>query len=273
MTKKDEESVLIVDDHELFCDSLSFALDQTAGIKAQVATDLATARTAIATSEAQMIVLLDLMMPDSRGLEDVEDLVLANGGQKVIVVSSTAYDSDLAERLNRIGAKGFIPKTMQLSSISNVIELVRNGEKYFPHAPKGVGETGPEAEIGLSDLDVEILRNISLGETNYEIAESLQQGVPSVQARVYRIYSQIGARNRAHAVTKAVQLGIINAASSSGHQVGQIPGETGRFAQEAAARGGDRIYNPHADVAQAAQQGVVVREQAVERVRSDGERR
>lgn len=212
MSQYEENPILIVDDHRLYCDALKFALEKTAGVDAQVANDLATARTAIATSEAQMIVLLDLMMPDSRGLEGVGDLVLANGGQKVIVVSSTAYDSDLAERLNRIGAKGFIPKTMRLSSIPNVIELVRNGEKYFPHAPKGVGTTGPEAEIDLSDLDVEILKHIALGDTNYEIAELLQQGTPSVQARVYRIYGQIGARNRAHAVAQAVRLGIINVA-------------------------------------------------------------
>lgn len=179
--KSDVKRVLIVDDHPLVRERLAQLINAHADLKVcGEADDREPALAMIATTEPHLV-LLDLSLKSSHGLEFIKDISAQRPGVLILVVSM--HDESLfAERSFRAGAHGYITKQEATRNIIVAIRRVLAGELYISESmshkvlqrilPGQSAATIPAIET-LSDRELEVLRLLGRGQTTGEIAASL----------------------------------------------------------------------------------------------------
>lgn len=201
--------VLIADDHELLRDTLALWFRQE-GIAVTPARDLASALSAVAAEEPFDLVLLDYGMPGMNGLEGLARALEAGRGARVALMSGIA-PRDVAETALRIGAAGFLPKTLPARSLVHAVRSMATGERYAPPdfltAAVDAPAPNPLAER-LSPRERQVLEGLCAGKSNKEIARDLGVREPTVKLHVKTLYRKIGAHNRTQAAMIAMQAGL-----------------------------------------------------------------
>ncbi len=76
--------------------------------------------------------------------------------------------------------------------------------------PRDPGNPQAQASLGISDRELEVLREIAAGHANKEIARRLYLSPNTVKTHAARLFEKLGARNRTDAVTRARELGLIS---------------------------------------------------------------
>jgi DNA-binding NarL/FixJ family response regulator len=167
------------------------------------------------------VVLMDVRMPGTDGIEATRRIVAAGGRSRVLVL--TTFDIDeYAHAALRAGASGFLLKDAHPEELLAGIRAVAAGDAviapgltrrlldaYAHRLP--TREAVPEADPRLASLterEREILEAIGRGWSNSEIAERLVLSESTVKTHVGRILAKIGARDRVQAVIFAYDLGI-----------------------------------------------------------------
>lgn len=199
-------SVLVVDDHELVCEAVANFLSSAGGFTVNLCNSLQDAESFIRENGSVDIVLLDLVMPDMRGMQSIESMVKLNEPGAVVLFSGTANPHDLNAALE-LGCMGLIPKNMPIRSLDSAIRLVSSGEVFVRALQKE-----PISQVstdGMNERDLLVLSKIAEGKTNKEIAWLLQVSEVSVKSYVRKICTTLGASNRASAAVRAKQLGLI----------------------------------------------------------------
>lgn len=202
-------SVLIADDHSLVTDLVSKYLPLEGPFAVSVVRDVKACLEKVRSDGPFDVVLLDVLFPERLSLEAVQRIVKANGDKAVVLFSGNASE-DFVQKSMKIGALGFIPKTLSLQSLSSAIELVASGEPFVPASYFTIkkdqrGENG----FGLDSGEIAILEKLGEGLANKEIMSSLDLTESTVKMRVRSISRKLGARNRTHAVIVAREAGLI----------------------------------------------------------------
>jgi DNA-binding NarL/FixJ family response regulator len=164
------------------------------------------------------VVLLDLRMPNMSGLEVLQALSARNELPPTIIL--TTFDDDqLVLQGLKAGARGYLLKDVSLEQLVEAVRTVAHGGSLV--APMvtqrllaGVGRihnqfTSLEQPDPLTERETEILRLLSGGYSNKEIANSLKVAEGTVKNHVSNILSKLGVRDRTRAVLKALELGIV----------------------------------------------------------------
>lgn len=164
------------------------------------------------------VVLLDLRMPNMSGLEVLQALSARNELPPTIIL--TTFDDDqLVLQGLKAGARGYLLKDVSLEQLVEAVRVVASGGSLV--APvvtqrllAGVGRmqnqfTSLEQPDPLTERETEILRLLSGGYSNKEIANSLKVAEGTVKNHVSNILSKLGVRDRTRAVLKALELGIV----------------------------------------------------------------
>lgn len=162
--------VLIVDDHESMCDSLSHALTSTE--------DFTVIGTLKSAEHAELycmklkpnLVLMDVCTEGgASGLEATKVIREKYPDIKVIVMSG--FDEiTYAPRAKEAGAHGFVFKSKSLDYFVKVAQGVMEGERFFPESKAILTERG---EAPLTEREMEVLRLLCKHMTNQETAEEL----------------------------------------------------------------------------------------------------
>jgi DNA-binding NarL/FixJ family response regulator len=112
-------------------------------------------------------------------------------------------------RALRAGARGYLLKNLLRKDLLDTIRLVHAGQKRIP--PDVAAELAEHAtDESLSGREIEVLRLISGGNANKEIAAQLSITEETVKGHVKNILSKLGANDRTHAVTLGLKRGIID---------------------------------------------------------------
>jgi DNA-binding NarL/FixJ family response regulator len=208
-------NILVCDDHALVRSAMSMAASEIApDAQVLVACDWTEA---LAKAHPQVaLCLIDLHMPGAEPLEGLRGLQAAAPDAKLVVVSGSESDEDLLGSLN-LGVDGFIPKAADFDVLAAALRLVLAGGRYLPPrlaeiaarlepaAPAPV-----EAPFGrLSERQAQILRRMSEGLANKEIARELGLSPTTVKTHVAHVMSLLGAANRTEAAAKARALGLV----------------------------------------------------------------
>ena len=164
------------------------------------------------------VVLLDLRMPNMSGLEVLQVLSARNELPPTIIL--TTFDDDqLVLQGLKAGASGYLLKDVSLEQLVEVVRMVAaGGSLVAPMVTQrlmaGVARmqnqfTSLEQPDPLTERETEILRLLSGGYSNKEIANSLKVAEGTVKNHVSNILSKLGVRDRTRAVLKALELGIV----------------------------------------------------------------
>lgn len=201
--------LLIIDDHRLVREAISTYLEEHGPFSVRVASDLKTGLAALSESEGYDAVLLDIVMPGMNGLAGVSE-VIASASPAPVVIFSGNVNEDFVGRALEIGAKGYIPKSFPLRSLSNAINLVTSGERFVPADFMIEAAQQDKAGVhGLLPKEIQVLHLIADGKTNKEIAWQLNCSEAAVKMHVRSTCQKLGANNRAHAVVLAKRHNLI----------------------------------------------------------------
>lgn len=128
----ENKSILIVDDHEMFRDSLAFLIKKSfINTFVDTGESYATLVAKLRSSQSFDVVLIDLNMPGMFGASTFEQL-RAEFPRHCLVVVSGINDPEQIYAVMRSGANGYIPKTMSADGLMKALELILSGVSYFP---------------------------------------------------------------------------------------------------------------------------------------------
>ena len=199
------KTALIVDDHPLFCDALAMTLQSVSGIeRVLTAPDLATSLNIVRDSPPDVVVL-DLNLPDVKGMDGLVRLLQATDAP-VLIVSSMNEDKIITLAL-RAGASGFVPKHSQRDVFGAALEALSGGKVFAPAgysvAHAAAETTADDAVARLATLTAQqarILQLICEGKLNKQIAFDLSIADTTVKAHVTAIMRKLGVQSRTQAV-------------------------------------------------------------------------
>ena len=212
--------LLIVDDQELFREGLLTLLSIQKDF--EIVSQASSGEEAIlATTKTNPdVILMDLRMSGIGGVEATKRIFQQHPGIKIIVLT-TFDEDDLVFNALHAGAIGYLLKDVSPDKLFEAIRTAYRGEYYLlpsitakvmaeftrtPRAPKIEADSIFE---NLSRRELEILRMVSTGMSNKEIALSLVIAEGTVKNHLTSIFNKLNARDRMHAVLIAKDLGLI----------------------------------------------------------------
>ena len=148
------------------------------------------------------VVLMDIRMSDIDGIEATSKLLLENPGSRILM-ATVIEDPVVHMNAMLAGARGYLvyghfaPETL-----TNAIRAVASGQRVnIPKIPQEASVRKCESEnSGLTQREDEIMRLITAGKDNREIAASLNIEEKTVKNHINNIYSKIGVRSRREAI-------------------------------------------------------------------------
>jgi two-component system, NarL family, nitrate/nitrite response regulator NarL len=205
-------SVLVVDDHPIVLDGVRHLVDSTPWIA--LAAYARTGREAITLAGQTQpdVILLDLRLPDMLGPEVISGIHRVASGARIILF--TAYpDHAAVEPALAAGAKAVVLKDADRAHLVDTIRRVATDEPLAGTTP-GSPEISQQLSrnlrrYALTRREYDILRHISMGETNPEIAEALGLTRNTVKTYVQSALTKLGARNRIEALNRLNELGLL----------------------------------------------------------------
>ena len=206
-------SLVVVDDHALFRAGLISLLNDLPEF--QVIGDAADGLAAVEVVRRVHpdIVLLDVNMAGIGGVETVK-LLKRSETCKVIMLTISKNDDDLFGAIAN-GADGYLLKNSEPEDLRKAIIAVSQGNSVLsPQVTRRVFKaisSDPEriTESGLSGRELEVLDRLAAGFTTAQIADGLFISENTVKTHVRHILEKLEAANRAEAVSKALQQGLI----------------------------------------------------------------
>jgi DNA-binding NarL/FixJ family response regulator len=165
------------------------------------------------------VVLMDIQMPVMNGVEAIKKIKEFDENSKIIILTTFDDDQYVYDGL-KSGALGYILKDTSIEKLSETIKIVYSGGALIePFITKKIlselskfEKTKKSKDELIEELnlrELEILRLISKGYTNQEIANKLNLSVGTVKNYVTTILQKIGAKDRTEAAILAKEIGII----------------------------------------------------------------
>lgn len=209
--------VLIVDDHAMLRGGLRLLIQSADDM--EVVGEAGDLRSAVeeAGRSSPDVITLDLSMPGGSGVSGVERLARAAPGAKLLVL--TMHDDPAYVRSAlAMGASGYMVKSAAGPDLLNAIRAVVRGRAYVdvPSALglKGVLVPGTDAAsspfAGLSERELEVLREVAHGHTNQQIADRVGLSVKTVESYRARMMHKLGLKHRSELVRLAIETGLIS---------------------------------------------------------------
>lgn len=208
--------VLVVDDHPVVRHGVQHLLDNDPDL--EVVGEATTGPEVLKRMEAihPDVVLLDIRLPGSDGVEITQHLRRAHPDVKVIILTAYRDDEYLLGAL-RAGAHGYLLKQASHETLAGAIRKVYGGERLLSPSLTGrileefeaMAREQVAEESELTETELRILSHIAAGDTTKEMAEKLHWSEATVNRRVQDILTKLNVSNRAHAVAEAIRRGLI----------------------------------------------------------------
>lgn len=208
-----EIRLVVVDDHALFRAGLISLLDEMDGIVVAGEAEDGQGAIKIIQQIQPDLVLLDVNMPGMSGVDVVRE-IKKDQDIRVLMLTISRSDDDLLKAISS-GADGYLLKNAEPEELEKAIHLVKEGFSILsPEVTRKVldsvnAETKNKPETDLSKREMEVLVCLSSGQTTNQIAEDLFISENTVKTHVRHILEKLNASNRAEAVSKAIQFGLI----------------------------------------------------------------
>jgi len=207
--------ILIVDDHPVVREGLAGMISTQGDMRVVGEAGNGVEALRLAHGLSPDLILMDLQMPSLDGAAAIRQIRKDLPDCRILVL--TAFDSD--ERILHsieAGAQGYLLKGVPRDELFRAIRVVAEGGSTLQPsvAAKLLNRVGQmlkqeETTEHLTDREMEVLRLLARGNRNKEIAESLIISERTVKFHVGVIFQKLGVTNRAEAVSKAIQSGLV----------------------------------------------------------------
>jgi NarL family two-component system response regulator LiaR len=210
--------VLLVEDHDLFRRGLKEMLREVEGL--EVVGEAATGEDGIAFALRRRpdLVVMDVYLPDISGPEATRRLLAAVPGTRVVALTVSGELDDLVEAVSA-GACGYVVKDSPADEIVAAARAAAAGDAVVSRAmlhkvlerlrEDGSAATSRDEPVpDLSERELEILRLLTDGLGNEQIAAQLHVALTTVKHHVSSILEKLGVQNRLQAAVYAVRHGL-----------------------------------------------------------------
>lgn len=152
------------------------------------------------------LVLLDLKLPDSIGLDSLLQLKKMYSDLPVAVIS--AYDDkNIIRQTRQYGANGFISKSMEMEEMVSAISTILEGDLFFPECDSAdCNEQLLQGFRELTPVQIRVLQLLKDGLPSKTMASSMGVTEATIKAHLTTIFRKLGVSNRTQAVIAANQL-------------------------------------------------------------------
>lgn len=227
MTTNSPVSVVLVDDHALYrvgVRSVIEALSPTVEIIAECPSG-AEFYALLEINIIPDLVLLDIFLPDTTGIEIAHFLKRKYPEMKVIMLSSEVSEESVSQLLE-IGVEGYLSKLAQMSDLEKAIRTVLGGNHYYGQSIAKImydvyvakkHDAKPKKNIFirkdeqiLTNREIEIVRLLCDGYQAKEVAEKLNTSVRTIETHKTNVLRKLGFNNIAEVIKYAVKNGIVD---------------------------------------------------------------
>jgi two-component system nitrate/nitrite response regulator NarL len=201
--------ILLADDHPIFRDGLRRLLEAEPDLKVVGEACDGAEAVKMARQLKPDIMLLDLAMPRTHGLEALREMSTgpASNAVRVILLTAAAEKKQIVEAL-QLGARGVVLKDSATQLLLKSIHTVMSGEywvgresvsnlvQYLRNLVKSSGEEAKQKKFGLTPRELEIVSAVVAGYSNREIAEYFKISEDTVKHHLSNIFDKLGVSTR-----------------------------------------------------------------------------
>ena len=221
MTAENLTSVMLVDDHSIMRDLLRDALENTGEF--QVVAQAADGQEALRLVQeaAPDVIVMDVIMPVMDGIDACREITELLPDTRVLMLTAS-NEQDAIVRAIAAGATGYLQKYSGKEQLLTTLREVAEGEFRIPgnaarrlaRAVRGpLGDGGVERLAGLTDREVEILKQFAAGLSYQEIGDVREISALTVRNAVSGVQKKLGFRTRQQMVVWAIRAGVVDDAS------------------------------------------------------------
>ncbi|HJQ45858.1 MAG TPA: response regulator transcription factor [Amycolatopsis sp.] len=207
-------TVMVVDDHPIWRDGVARDLTES-GFEVAATAPNADAAIRIATAVRPDVVLMDLNLGDSSGVDATREITSALPDTRVLVLSASGEHSDVLEAV-KAGASGYLVKSASARELVDAVHRTAEGDPVFTAGLAGLvlGEyrrmaDAPEGGAPrLTDRETDVLRFVAKGLTSRQIAERLVLSHRTVENHVQSTLRKLQLHNRVELARYAIEHGL-----------------------------------------------------------------
>lgn len=206
--------LIVVDDHMVIRRGLEVMLEGSGIEIVGEAANCEQAASLVSLIPAQVI-LMDVQMPGEDGLGCLGRLLNQQPELSVLVYSAFSNPNYMARAVS-LGASGYILKTDSRKRLVEAIKKAAEGESVWSReelrkvsGSSPTSSLGMNVEVPLTHRESEVLVQLTYGQTNKEIAQSLDISYETVKEHVQHILRKVGVSDRTQAAVWAVRKGIV----------------------------------------------------------------
>ncbi len=207
--------VVLIEDETMFRQLILLTLGKVKGIQVVGEFGLGKPGLEYCLKEKPDMLVVDLMLPDTNGLDIAREVRRAVPEMKILVI--TAHPSErLPADLMALGVNGYVDKTEPIEYVLSAVETVRAGGMFFASRvrAKGGGTALPGTkrplDVPLTEREQEIARLVAAGQMSKEIAAKLNLSVRTVEKHRANIMEKVGVREVASLTRWCIQVGLVD---------------------------------------------------------------
>jgi DNA-binding NarL/FixJ family response regulator len=212
-------TVLLAEDHAIVRQGLTALLNADGSFKLAGEAKNGQEAVKLALSLRPDVILMDIAMPVLNGLEATRQILAANPGARIVILSAHSEDV-YVDRMIEVGAAGFLEKQTSAEILAKAIHEVAKGNSYYsPTIAKRLQATRnkPRDRDGLikahgnrlTSRETEVLQLVAEGSPNKQVADSLGISIKTVEKHRQHLMDKLNIHDTAGLTRYAISAGII----------------------------------------------------------------
>jgi NarL family two-component system response regulator LiaR len=205
--------LVLADDHWVVREGLRMYLSRDPGFEIVGEAEDGAQAVRLARELEPDVVLMDMVMPVMDGVAAIEAIRRDTPGVEIVALTSV-LDDELVVTAVRAGAIGYMHKDARGPELKEAIRSAAAGRVHLSPqaAARLIREVrAPEAPEALTERETDVLRLVSVGLANKEIARRLGIGDGTVKTHVSSLLGKLGLQSRTQAALHAVRIGLVSA--------------------------------------------------------------